>query len=270
MTLRVTILGCGSSGGVPRIGPDWGACDPANPKNRRRRCSILVERIGPGGSTRVLVDASPDMRAQLLDVEVGALDAVILTHEHADHTHGLDDLRAVALRMRRRVPVWMDEVTSRIVTARFGYCFVTPPGSQYPPIVEDRRIDIGRAVAIEGAGGALESVPFRQFHGDIDALGLRFGRMAYSSDINGVPDESLAQLRDLDLWIVDALRYTPHPSHFSVSETLAWIGRLRPKRAVLTNMHLDLDYETLRRQLPANVEPAYDGMRVELPYDGTA
>ena len=270
MTLRVTILGCGSSGGVPRIGPDWGACDPANPKNRRRRCSILVERIGPGGITRVLVDASPDMRAQLLDVEVGALDAVILTHEHADHTHGLDDLRAVALRMRRRVPVWMDEVTSRIVTARFGYCFVTPPGSQYPPIVEDRRIDIGRAVAIEGAGGALEPVPFRQLHGDIDALGLRFGRMAYSSDINGVPDESLAQLRDLDLWIVDALRYTPHPSHFSVSETLAWIERLRPKRAVLTNMHLDLDYETLRRQLPANVEPAYDGMRVELPYDGTA
>jgi phosphoribosyl 1,2-cyclic phosphate phosphodiesterase len=255
---------------VPRIGPDWGACDPRNPKNRRRRCSILVERIGPGGVTQVLVDASPDMRAQLLDVEVGTLDAVIITHEHADHTHGLDDLRAITLRMRRRVPVWMDEVTARIVKARFGYCFATPPGSPYPPIVDDRRLEIGRVVTIQGAGGALAAVPFRQFHGDIDALGLRFGRMAYSSDINGVPDESLAQLRDLDLWIVDALRYTPHPSHFSVSETLAWIERLRPKRAVLTNMHLDLDYETLRRQLPANVEPAYDGMRVELPYDGTA
>ena len=265
MTLRITILGCGSSGGVPRIGPDWGACDPSNPKNQRRRCSILVERSGPGGTTRILVDASPDIRAQLLDVAVGTLDAVLITHEHADHTHGLDDLRALALRMRRRVPVWMDEVTARIVKSRFGYCFATPSGSQYPPIVEDRRMEAGQPVRIEGAGGRIEALPFRQHHGDIDALGLRFGRVAYSSDVSDLPPDSLEHLRDLDVWIVDALRYTPHPSHFTVGEALAWIERLGPKRAVLTNLHLDLDYETLRRELPPHVEPAYDGMRLEIP-----
>ena len=263
--LKVTILGCGSSGGVPRIGPDWGACDPADPRNQRRRCSILVERSGPGGTTRVLVDASPDIRSQLLDVAVGSLDAVLITHEHADHTHGLDDLRAVALRMRRRVPVWMDEVTAAIVKSRFGYCFATPTGSQYPPIVEDRRMEAGRRLAIEGAGGAVEAVPFRQRHGDIDALGLRFGRVAYSSDVSDLPPESLPHLSNLDVWIVDALRYTPHPSHFTVGEALAWIERVEPRRAVLTNLHLDLDYETLRRELPPHVEPAYDGMRLEIP-----
>jgi len=262
--VKVTVLGCGSSGGVPRIGPDWGACDPANPRNRRRRCSILVESSGPGGVTRVLVDASPDLREQLLSVEVGALDAVIITHEHADHTHGIDDLRQIALRTRRRVPVYMDAATSRVLNARFGYCFRTPPGSAYPPILEEHRIGAGREVVIEGAGGPVAAVPFDVIHGDITALGLRFGAFAYSPDVSMLPDEALGHLQHLDLWIVDSLRNRPHPSHFTVDEALAWIERLKPRRAILTNMHVDLDYEALRRALPPGVEPAYDGLALDL------
>lgn len=262
--LRVTILGCGSSGGVPRIGPDWGACDPDNAKNRRRRCSILVERRGPEGTTRVLVDTSPDLREQLIDAGVGELDAVLITHEHADHTHGIDDLRQVALRMRRRVPVHMDEPTSKLINQRFGYCFRTPPGSLYPPILDEFRLSAGRATVIEGAGGAIATLPIKQTHGETEALGLRFGSLGYSSDLNNLSDEATMSLQDLEVWIVDALRYRPHPSHFSVDEALAWIDRLKPRRAVLTNMHVDLDYETLKAKLPRHVEPAYDGMVIEV------
>ena len=262
--LRVTILGCGSSGGVPRIGPDWGACDPANPKNRRRRCSLLVERIGPKGVTRVLVDASPDLREQLLDAQVGELDAVLITHEHADHTHGLDDLRQIALRTGRRVPVHMDEATSKIMHRRFGYCFERPPGSSYPPILEEHRLVAGRETIVEGQGGPITALPFEQRHGDILSLGLRFGRLAYSSDVSELDATAVAALEALDLWIVDALRERPHPSHFTVDEALSWIDRLRPRRAVLTNMHVDLDYETLRFRLPPGVEPAFDRMVIEV------
>lgn len=263
--LRVTILGCGSSGGVPRIGPDWGACDPANPKNRRRRCSLLVERVDRGGVTRVLVDASPDMREQLLDAQVGQVDAVLLTHEHADHTHGLDDLRQIALRTGRRVPVYMDQATSEIMNRRFGYCFRTPPGSAYPPILDEHRITVGVPISVKGAGGEIIALPFDQAHGEIRSLGLRFGQLAYSSDVNDLPGASTACLAGLDVWIVDALRNRPHPSHFTVSEALDWIERIGPRRAVLTNMHVDLDYETLEGRLPSHVRPAFDGMVLEIP-----
>jgi phosphoribosyl 1,2-cyclic phosphate phosphodiesterase len=262
MSLTFTILGCGSSAGVPRVGSGWGACDPNNPKNRRRRCSLLVERRGPSGITRVLVDTSPDLREQLLDAEVTHLDGVLFTHEHADHAHGIDDLRALALHQRRRIDVYLDEPTSQSLRLRFGYCFETPSGSSYPPILREHRLEAGLPVSIEGAGGAISALPILQNHGDIVSLGFRFGGLAYSCDLNGLPPESLPALAGLDVWIVDALRYTPHPSHWSLSETLDWIARVRPRRAILTNMHVDLDYEALRAKLPEHIEPGYDGMRI--------
>ncbi len=270
MTLVVTILGCGSSGGVPRVAAGWGDCDPNEPRNRRRRCSILVERHDGGAATSVLVDTSPDLREQLIGAGVTRLDAVLLTHDHADHTHGIDDLRQLVVHMRRRMPVHMDAPARRGVLQRFGYCFEAPPGSLYPPILEERRIEIGRPVEIDGPGGVISGMPFRMEHGPSDALGFRFGNLAYASDVSRMPDESLAHLRDLDVLIVDALRHAPHPTHFSLSDALRFIEQVRPRRGILTNMHTDLDYATLRAELPPNIEPAYDGMRIELPDDGPA
>ncbi len=263
MTLRFTILGSGSSGGVPRIGGDWGLCDPKNLKNRRRRCSLLVESVAEAGTTRVLVDTSPDMRDQMLSANVGSVDAVWYTHEHADHTHGIDELRAFYLRQRTRVPVWADAATSDMLNTRFAYCFVKPAGSQYPPIAEQNLIEPGRIIETNGAGGTITGLPFSLQHGDIVALGFRFGNVAYTPDLSDVPEPSLPALKHLDLWIVDALKRSPHPSHFSLPETLVWIERLKPKRAVLTNMHVDMDYDTLCRELPVNVRPAFDGMVLE-------
>ena len=260
MTLRLTILGCGTSGGVPRVGNFWGACDPSNPKNRRRRCSVLVQREGGEGTTNVLVDTSPDLREQLLDVGVGWLDGVLYTHDHADHSHGIDDLRMVAYNGRRRVAVYHDEATGRLLRQRFAYCFDTPPESEYPPILESHDIRAGEPVKILGAGGIIEAMPFRQRHGAGETLGFRFGGIAYSPDVSDLPEQTLKLLEDLDGWIIDALRYARHPSHFSVDEALAWIARVKPKRAALTHMHVDLDYESLARALPEGVEPAYDGM----------
>ena len=260
MSLQVTILGCGTSGGVPRVGDHWGACDPANPKNRRRRCSLLVERHGAGGETGVLVDTSPDLRQQLLDAGTGWIDGVLYTHDHADHVHGIDDLRQVAFNGRRRVDVYFDEATGKLLRSRFAYCFESPAGSDYPPILRGHEIVAGETVKIGGAGGAIEALPFRQIHGSGETLGFRFGGLAYSPDVSDFPEESLKALHDLDVWVIDALRPAPHPSHFSVEQALAWIARVKPKRAVLTHMHVDLDYATLARELPQGVEPAYDGM----------
>ena len=262
--MRITILGCGSSGGVPRVGSGWGECDPGNPRNRRRRCSILVTRGEPQAATTVLVDTSPDLREQLLDSGVRRLDAVVYTHEHADHTHGIDDLRPLALVNRRLIDAHLDAPTSRSLRAKFGYCFETPPGSSYPPIMREHRLHPGRPLEVAGDGGVIEVVPFRVSHGDIDALGLRFGAAAYTPDVKTIPDESLPFLEGLDLWIVDALRPKPHPTHFSLSDALAWIERMRPRRAILTNLHTDLDYDGLRVGLPPGIEPAFDGMRVEV------
>ncbi|HSI39205.1 MAG TPA: MBL fold metallo-hydrolase [Xanthobacteraceae bacterium] len=265
MSLRFTILGCGSSGGVPRVGQGWGACDPAEPRNRRRRCSMLVDRLDRNGAaTRVLIDTSPDLREQLLGADVQRLDAVLFTHEHADHTHGIDDLRPLALHNRRRVDVFLDSETSAMLHQRFGYCFSTPPGSEYPPILSEHRFAHGTAITVTGPGGTVEAIPFRQQHGAIIAYGFRVGGLAYSSDLHDVPEESLEFLADLDVWIVDALRPSPHPSHFSLAEALAWIERLKPRRAVLTNLHTDLDYASLRRSLPDHIEPAFDGMTITI------
>jgi phosphoribosyl 1,2-cyclic phosphate phosphodiesterase len=261
MSLTFTILGCGSSMGVPRVALGWGNCDPNNPKNRRRRCSLLVERKSPQGTTRVLVDCTPDLRMQLLETSVDWLDGVLITHEHADHTHGIDDLRPLFVHKRRRVAVYMDTPTSRMMHARFSYCFQSPPGSEYPPILHEHHLEPGQPVSIEGPGGTIEALPVLQQHGDIPSLGFRFGGVAYSADIKALPEQSLAQMAGLDVWIVDALRHAPHPSHMNLDEALAWVAKVNPKRAVLTNLHAELDYEALRKQLPANVEPAFDGMQ---------
>lgn len=262
MSLAITVLGCGSSGGVPRVAQGWGACDPNNPKNRRRRCSILIERQNDGGKTVVLVDMSPDLRAQLLDASVQHLDAILMTHAHADHTHGIDDIRPLVIEMARKIDIYMDEPTEQTLRRNFGYVFVTPPGSQYPPLLTERRLRPGEVCRIEGGGGAIEATPFRLEHGEIDALGFRFGNCAYTPDVCGVPPESVAFLQGLDLWIVDALRYRRHPTHWCLAETLEWIARVRPRRAILTNLHTDMDFERLLSDLPANVEPAFDGMQL--------
>jgi len=258
--LSFTILGCGSSGGVPRLGGNWGDCDPSNPKNRRRRCSLLVTREAAEGTTRVLIDTSPDMREQLLDVGVGALDGVIYTHSHADHMHGIDDLRQVVFNQRQRLPVWADGPTQEALLSRFGYAFVQPEGSPYPPILDLHTID--GPVTITGSGGPITLSPFRADHGSMDALGFRIGPLAYLPDAVDIPAESWTVLEGLDCWIVDALRRKPHPTHAHLDMTLGWIARAKPARAVITNMHIDLDYETLKAELPPHITPAFDGMTV--------
>lgn len=262
MTLTLTILGCGSSAGVPRPALGWGACDPNNPKNRRRRCSLLVERTSNHGTTRIVIDTSPDLREQLISTNVDHIDAVFLTHEHADQTHGMDDLRSVVIHMRRRIPVYFNQSTAKDIMARFSYCFISPEGSDYPPILDRHSIEAGHSQVIKGKGGEVTMTAFLVQHGNIPALGYRIGNAAYTPDLNDIPRESWGALEGLDVWIVDGLRYTGHPSHFSINDALSWIERFRPKRAVITNMTADVDYEVLRQKLPAGVEPAYDGLRL--------
>ncbi len=262
MSYRFTILGCGSSGGNPRVGNDWGKCDPSNPKNRRRRAAALVERRTPAGVSTVLIDTGPDVREQLLSVRVKALDGVLYTHDHADHTHGIDDLRAISYMMKRRIPVWFDKPTKASLLGRFGYCF-DGKANGYPAILKGNVIQAPQPIEIDGPGGTIKVLPIRQTHGEIDSIAFRFCNVAYSPDVSGIPDESIPLLENLDVWIVDALRHMPHPSHFSLKDALGWIERLKPKRAILTHLLGDLDYDELRRELPPGVEPAYDGMTIE-------
>lgn len=265
--LEVRILGCGSSGGVPRLGeggPNWGACDPNNPKNRRSRCSILVTQKSEDGETRALVDTSPDLREQLLAANVGRLDGVLITHDHADQTHGMDDLRVLVLAQHgKKLDMWSDHFALDSLERKFRYIFHTPPNRDYPPIVHPHVLPEPFApFQITGPGGALPVQAFGQSHGRIRSLGFRFGGIAYSPDVDGLDDAAFVALEGLDCWIVDALRHTPHPSHAHLGRTLEWIERVKPRRAILTNMHVDMDYDTLVRELPPGVEPAYDGMLV--------
>lgn len=260
--LVFTILGCGSSGGVPRLGGLWGDCDPDNPRNVRRRCALLIERIDGDRKTRVLIDTPPDLRAQLLDARVGELDAVVYTHAHADHVHGIDDLRMIVFNMRERLPVWADGATQDSLFSRFGYAFVQPEGSPYPPILNMHTID--GPFSVDGAGGPIDLRPFEVGHGSIDALGFRIGGLAYLPDVAEIYDAAWAELADLDVWILDALRRSPHPTHAHLEKSLDWIARAAPARAVLTNMHIDLDYATVDAETPPHVTPAFDMMQIEL------
>ncbi len=257
-----TVLGSGSSGGVPRIGGHWGACDPQNSKNRRRRCSLLIEKTINDKTTTILVDTSPDLREQLLSEDVTRLDGVLYTHFHADHMNGIDDLRMVVFNMKERINIWADDQTKANLLDRFGYAFIKPEASPYPPILIMNSLN--GPFQIGGPAGLVDIKPFKVNHGSIDSLGFRVGNFAYIPDVFELYDESWAALKNLDYLIIDALRRTPHPSHTHLEKTLNWIEELAPKNAVLTNMHIDMDYETLCAELPNNVRPAFDGMRIEL------
>jgi phosphoribosyl 1,2-cyclic phosphate phosphodiesterase len=263
--VRVTILGCGSSGGVPRVGNEWGACDPSDPRNRRTRCSLLVEyyqgEYSHEAATVVLIDTSPDLREQLLAAKVTHIDGLLYTHDHADQSHGIDDLRALVYNQRKRIPAYMDEATAKSLLIRFAYIFKTPEGSSYPALLDNMDMPTpGKNVTIDGPGGAVEFQVLAQNHGDIDSLGFRFGPVAYCNDCKLLPAASLAACAGVDLFIVDALRDTTHPSHANVAQALEWIETVKPQRAILTNMHIDLDYSELSARLPAGVAPAVDGL----------
>lgn len=267
--LEFTILGCGSSGGVPRADGDWGACDPENPKNSRSRCSLLVRRPGEGAEveTTLIVDTSPDLRLQTAQAGVKRLDGILLTHDHADQVHGVDDVRAFFIRQRAKIACHMDAATDATMIRRFRYIF--EPEGGYPAICERRPIPAhGMRWQVEGPSGAIPVVTFDQDHGGVRSVGYRFGDVAYSSDVVNLDESAFEALAGLDVWIVDALRYRPHPTHAHLERTLEWIERLKPRRAILTNLHIDLDYATLKAELPAGVEPAYDGLRFEHELSG--
>jgi len=256
--LEITILGSGSSGGVPRGDGDWGVCDPAEPRNRRTRCSLLARRSGPEGTTSLVIDTSPDLREQALAAKVSHVDAVLYTHDHADQTHGIDDLRVFYINSRRQIAAYMDEATRDALTRRFDYIFASHLG--YPAILSANTIaPHGTRWQVEGAGGAIPIVTFDQAHGPIRSVGYRLGNMVYSPDVSDIDEAGIEAVCGADLWIVDALRYAPHPTHAHLDRTLDWIAKAKVKRAVLTNLHIDMDYKTLSRSLPANVEVGFDG-----------
>jgi phosphoribosyl 1,2-cyclic phosphate phosphodiesterase len=269
--LEVTILGCGSSAGVPRADGNWGACDPGEPRNRRSRCSLMVRRPSPDGptaATTLIVDAAPELRLQANAAGIRRLDALLLTHDHADQCHGIDDIRAFAIVQRARIGCWMDAATAASLDARFSYLF---HGEGLYPAIADAHFTPphGEAWEIAGPSGSIPVMTFDQDHGGVRSLGYRFGDIAYSSDLVDLPESSFAALEGLDVWIVDALRYAPHPTHAHVDKALAWIERVRPRRAILTNMHIDLDFAELTRRLPQGVEPAYDGLTVNIKLGAT-
>ena len=274
MRVRAVILGCGSSGGVPRIGGpggrgEWGACDPDEPKNRRTRCSVLLQRADEargwdGELTTVLVDTAPELRLQLVREGAARVDAVVFTHDHADQTHGIDDLRALALIGGARVPVYTDPDASPDLLSRFAYCFESPKGSPYPAILDARRLPLpGEALVVDGPSGPLPVTPFAVEHGRVPALGFRAGPIAYAPDLSEVTAAAWETLSGVDTWIVDALRYAPHPTHAHLDKALAWLDRAGVRRGVLTNLHVDMDYRTLAAETPPHVDPAHDGMVVE-------
>lgn len=263
--LKVRILGCGSSGGVPRVGNDWGACDPSDPRNVRTRCSLLLQyrERGAGPATTVLVDTSPDLRQQLLSAGVASLDAVLMSHHHADQCHGIDDVRALALSRQRPIPIYMDAETNRILSDRFGYCFTGHKG--YPPILDPNpTLAPTRKVTIEGSGGQLSILCLDQDHGTCRSLGFRIGQFAYCNDVVELPRPTLNQLKGVKVFVVDALRYTPHPTHANVDRALEWADLIGAEQVVLTNMHVDLDYAELDSQTPDHVRPAHDGLELNI------
>ncbi len=264
--LEFTILGCGSSGGVPRADGDWGACDPSEPRNRRSRCSLLVRRKGEidhKDETTILIDTSPDLRVQTAAAGARRLDAVLLTHDHADQVHGIDDVRAFFIKQRQRIPCWMDAATRATMDRRFAYIFKDEGG--YPAICTQRDLPPhGEPWNVDGPSGVIPILNFDQDHGGIRSVGYRIGPVGYCSDVVRLPDEAMAALEGVEVFIVDALRHKPHPTHATVAEALAWIAELKPRRGILTNMHIDLDYHTLAAELPEGVEPAYDGLRFEV------
>ena len=267
--LRITLLGCGSSGGVPRVDGDWGDCDPAEPKNYRTRCSLLVERATSLSAladrtqiTRLVIDTSPDFRFQMLRERVPDLDGVAFTHDHADQSHGIDDLRAIVYRRRAKLLAYMADFTYEALFDRFAYIFETPAGSGYPPILEPVVLDPESGFSVEGAAGRIEGRFFTVDHGATPCSGVRIGPLAYTPDVKGMPDSAFDAISGISLWIADALRDKPHPSHSHLDQTLEWVRRTGVASTVLTNMHIDLDYRALLARCPDGVRPGYDGLKL--------
>lgn len=263
--LEFTILGCGSSSGVPRPNGDWGQCDPNDKKNRRLRPALMIKKIGANrATTTVVIDTGVDFAQQMLASQVQHLDGVIYSHAHADHTHGIDDLRSYALAQKMRLPIYASREVLQHLQDSFSYCFLQKPGSGYPPILKTEEISAQKEFVVGGAGGEISFLPLLQQHGNVKSLGFRIGKVAYCTDVNDFLPESLPHLKGLDVLIIDALQYKKHPSHFSLEEALSWIEKLEPKKAFLTHMHAALEYKTLKKILPAHVEPAYDGLQFEI------
>lgn len=264
--MKLTILGCGGSGGVPvagrEVGGSWGQADPANPKNRRLRVSVLIEgdARADGGRDRILIDTSPDLRQQILANDITALDAVLFTHAHADHCHGLDELRGIVYAQRQPIPAYMDAATRAALTTRFAYAFTSSrePDNLYPALLDDGLVEGSLQI------GTIPVTAFHQQHGKDTSLGFRCGDIAYSTDAKGLDEQAFAALAGVKVWVVDCLRDDPHPTHSHVAQTLEWIDRVKPERAILTHMNERLDYDELLGRCPPGVEPGYDGLTIEI------
>jgi len=270
MSVRAVILGCGSSGGVPRVGGDWGICDPSEPKNRRTRCSLYIEywdgRKKPALKDRtvVLIDTSPDLREQFLSNDISRLDALLYTHDHADQSHGIDDLRAIAYRMRRRIPTYMDAHTKEYLYKRFEYCFEMPEGRVHPPILELQDLIKGADILrIEGPGGILKVDVLELSHGPTPSLGFIFDdKLAYTPDVWDIPQVTFETLHGIDTWILDSLRYNEHPTHAHTDKALSWLVKTHAQKGILTNLHIDMDYQSLSSEVFGVIEPAFDGLEI--------
>lgn len=256
--LRVTVLGCGGSTGVPVIGNDWGDCDPNDPRNARTRASLLIE----GAGTSILIDTSPDIRTQLLREEIGRFDAILFTHHHADHTNGLDDLRPVSWRNRGPVPMYASAETLEDMGKRFPYIFAEQSGAAgklYKPFVTVNELAPSQQI------GGLQVQAFEQDHHTCTSMGFRIGSFAYSTDVARLDEAAFAALEGLDTWIVDCTRREPHPSHAHMDQTLEWIEQVKPKRAILTHMNFTMNFADIDAETPAHVQPAYDGLSIDVP-----
>lgn len=257
---QAVILGCGSSGGVPRIDGFWGDCNPKNPKNRRSRASLLLEI----NEKRVIIDTSPDFRAQCLRENVLRADALLFTHDHADQTHGIDDVRPFRFLNDHLAPAYADTDTAEILKTRFRYIFHQKPNSDYPPILTMRCFESGKRFTPEGFGpDELNVLPFPCLHGNVTSYGFRIDDFAYCPDVHDLPPQSLEMLQGVKIWIADCLRYKPHPTHANLEKALQWREKIKPELMILTNLHHDLDYDRLKAETPENVVPAYDGLRVD-------
>lgn len=264
--MKITVLGSGSSSGVPAIDMGWGECDPANPKNRRRRPGILVE--WPEPETRLLIDTPPDLREQLLDAGADWLSAVLYTHAHADHLHGIDDIRGVNRTMQQAIPVYLDQATHESIQSRFGYVLEaipprddgTPPFYYKPVLAPQHVIEAGDSFEIGGQSVRV----FDQDHGFSHTLGYRIGDFAYSTDVTRLDDSAFELLAGVRVWMIAVLGWNDHPTHAHVDKALDWIERVGPERGVLGHLSPKIDYRTLKDYLPDHVEPAFDGMVIEL------
>lgn len=258
--MRITILGCGASAGVPMVGCDCPVCQSKNTKNQRLRASILIEK----GGDKLLVDASPDLRAQSLAANVKSVDAILITHAHADHCHGIDDLRSFNHHAGKALPLYSDAATMDELMRRFDYVFQeAPQHAWYRAALIPHVIEISPLQPVS-ITGQITIIPFQQIHGKVQSIGLKIDNFAYSTDVNNLPEDSLQAIENIDLWLVDCLGYKQAPTHAHLAQTLQWIERVKPKRAVLTHMGHQMEYEALKQQLPPHIEPAYDGMIIEV------